>query len=95
MSASIGAAALSERGLIQVRPTLQLQDYKNIFAGGDVIEWNEQKQAAKAGIHGRLIGNNILALLNGSKLKDYKGGMEMIVATNGKVSLYRCCFPLF
>jgi hypothetical protein len=28
-----------------------------------------------------------MALLNGGKMKDYKGAMEMIVATNGKVSL--------
>lgn len=84
VSASIGSAALSERHLIRVRPTLQLQDYRNIFAGGDVIEWKEQKQAAKAGPHGTLIGNNILALLNGGKLKDYKGALEMILATNGK-----------
>ncbi|KAF8220606.1 FAD/NAD(P)-binding domain-containing protein [Tricholoma matsutake] len=84
VSASIGAAALSDRDLIRVRPTLQLQEYDNIFAGGDVIEWKEQKQAAKAGPHGTLVANNILALLSGRKLKEYKGALEMIVATNGK-----------
>jgi NADH dehydrogenase FAD-containing subunit len=67
---------------------LQLQDYNNIFAGGDVIEWKEQKQAAKAGPHGTLIANNILALLGGRKMKEYKGAFEMIVATNGRVSSY-------
>lgn len=87
VSDSIGAASLSDRDLIRVRPTLQLQDYSHIFAGGDVIEWKEQKQAAKASPHGVLIAGNIMALLNGGKLKDYKGAMEMIVATNGKVSL--------
>jgi len=84
VSESIGAASLSDRNLIRVRPTLQLQEYNNIFAGGDVIEWKEQKQAAKAGPHGTLIANNILALLGGRKMKEYKGAFEMIVATNGR-----------
>jgi NADH dehydrogenase FAD-containing subunit len=77
--------ALNDTGLIRVRPTLQLADYDDIFAAGDVIDWKEQKQSAKSSAHGLLIGANIQAKLNGGKLKDYKGSTEMIVLTNGKV----------
>jgi len=84
VSASIGGASLSERGLIRVRPTLQLADHNDIFAAGDVIEWKEQKQAAKSSVHGLLVGANIQAYLTGGKLKNYKGSTEMIVLTNGK-----------
>jgi NADH dehydrogenase FAD-containing subunit len=85
---SLGAAALSDRDLIRVRETLQLQDHDNIFAAGDVIEWKEQKQAAKASPEGALAGANVLAYLNGGKMKPYKGAFEMIVATNGKVCVF-------
>jgi thioredoxin reductase len=34
-----------------------------IFAGGDVIEWKEQKQAGKALGHAPIIVKNVLAVL--------------------------------
>jgi len=84
VAASLGADALSDRDLIRVRPTLQLVGHDSIYAAGDVIEWKEQKQAAKSSGHGQLVAANILAQLGGRALKDYKGATEMIVATNGK-----------
>ncbi|KAF5379373.1 hypothetical protein D9615_006582 [Tricholomella constricta] len=86
VSASLGKDSLSERGLIKIRPTLQLANYDNIFAAGDVIEWKEQKQAAKSSIHGALAGGNIQAFLNNGAMKPYKGTTEMIVVTNGKAA---------
>ncbi|GLB41479.1 putative FAD NAD-P-binding domain-containing protein [Lyophyllum shimeji] len=84
VSASLGPAALSEKGLIRIRPTMQLAEYDNIFAAGDVIDWQEQKQAAKSSAHGLLVAANIQAYLNKGTLKPYKGASEMIVVTNGK-----------
>ncbi|KAG6840624.1 hypothetical protein C0991_005476 [Blastosporella zonata] len=86
VSEALGTAALSSLGLIKVRPTLQLPQYDNIFAAGDVIDWKEQKQSAKAAVHGAIVAANIQALLNNKSLKPYKGSMEMIVITNGKAS---------
>jgi NADH dehydrogenase FAD-containing subunit len=64
---------------------LQLKGHPNIFAGGDVIEWAEQKQKAEAGI----IEANVVAYLEGKSLREYKGSIEMISITNGRV----CAFP--
>ncbi|KAF9456366.1 FAD/NAD(P)-binding domain-containing protein [Collybia nuda] len=84
VAASIGAASLNGNGLIRVRPTLQLADYENIFAAGDVIDWKEQKQFPKARAHGEIAATNVLAILQQRPLKSYKGSTEMIVITNGK-----------
>ena len=85
VSASLGPDSLSETGFVIVRPTLQLKSHDDIFAAGDVIEWKEQKQGAKASAHGVLAAGNILAFLNKGKLKEYKGATEMILLSNGKV----------
>ncbi|KAG6891132.1 hypothetical protein C0992_010427 [Termitomyces sp. T32_za158] len=87
VSEALGDSALSSLQLIRVRPTLQLADHDNIFAAGDVIDWKEQKQAAKSGVHGKLVASNIQAFLNKTPMKPYKGAIEMIVITNGKVGL--------
>lgn len=78
---------LTSRGFVKVKPTLQLPAFSNIFAAGDIIEWKEQKQAAKAMNHGKLVTANILSYLTGGQLKKYSTGPEMIIVTNGKVCL--------
>lgn len=83
---SLGQDALGANKHVKVRPTLQLASHESIFALGDIILWDEQKQAFKAHGHASVIAANILSLLNGSKLrKEYKTGREMILVTNGKV----------
>ncbi|KAG6909524.1 hypothetical protein DXG01_017081 [Tephrocybe rancida] len=86
VSEALGSASLTSLGLIKVRSTLQLSEYDNIFAAGDVIDWKEQKQSIKAAAHGAIVGANIQAFLNKVPLKPYKGSTEMIVITNGKAS---------
>ncbi|KAG5353578.1 Apoptosis-inducing factor 2 [Termitomyces sp. T112] len=86
VSDALGESALSTLGLIKIRPTFQLADHDNIFAAGDVIDWKEQKQAAKSSGHGKLVAGNIQAFLDKTPLKSYKGAFEMIVITNGKNS---------
>jgi NADH dehydrogenase FAD-containing subunit len=71
---------------VRVEPTLQLIGHDNIFVIGDVIDWNEQKQAAKANVHADLIVPNVLAILQGKTPRNkYKGSMEGIFVSNGKV----------
>lgn len=60
--------------------------YENIYAIGDIIDWDEQKQAAKAKVHGAVVAKNIVNYLAGQPLTTYTGATEMISITNGKVS---------
>ncbi|KAF5364793.1 hypothetical protein D9758_009322 [Tetrapyrgos nigripes] len=94
-SSSTLSSFLTPSGTIKTLPTLQLAGFPHIFALGDIIEWKEQKQAAKASLgHSGVVINNIETYLSdlaggeekGKKLKEYKGFMEMIVVTNGKSS---------
>jgi len=72
---------------VKVNPTLQLAGHPRIFALGDIIDWKEQKQAAKAVGHITIVSNNILTLVGlKSSFKNYKGSIEMIALTNGKAS---------
>lgn len=82
--------ALTASGTVKVTPTLQVVGHPRIFAGGDAIDWQEQKQATKAGNHAVVIAQNILSLLSLTKkaLIPYKGSPEIIIITNGKVCFY-------
>ena len=90
--ASLGSSTLSVSGFINVKPTLQLVDYPRIFAAGDVIEWPEQKQAAKVASHAGVVVRNVLNMLAGKSnaLVNYQGSAELIIITNGRVSR-TCC----
>ncbi|KAH9060596.1 FAD/NAD-P-binding domain-containing protein [Lactarius vividus] len=82
---SLGSGVLNARGQIKVAPTFQIESYPNIYAIGDVIDWSEQKQAAKAPKHAQIAAANILSQLNGSSPgKQYTGQPELIIITNGK-----------
>ncbi|KAJ7151223.1 hypothetical protein C8R46DRAFT_1123597 [Mycena filopes] len=81
---SLDANALTPAGFVNVKPTLQLLNYPNIFAAGDIVEWKEQKQAIKAGAHAQLVTKNILSYIKGGSLKGYSTSFEAIVLTNGK-----------
>ncbi|KAJ7243177.1 FAD/NAD-P-binding domain-containing protein [Mycena haematopus] len=81
---SLDADALTSAGFVKVKPTLQLHNYPNIFAAGDIVEWKEQKQAIKAGVHAKIVTQNVLNYINGVSLKNYTSGFEIILVTNGK-----------
>lgn len=87
-TSSLGSSTLNSFGFIKVKPTLQLVDYSNIFAVGDVIEWPEQKQAAKTASHAGVVVKNVLNVLAGKNnaLANYGGSPELIIVTNGRVS---------
>jgi len=83
---SLGSGVLTPRGQIKIENTFQVKSHPNIYAIGDVIDWEEQKQAAKAPKHAQIAAANILAQLKGGAPKtNYSGQPELIVITNGKV----------
>jgi len=82
---TLGSDTLTSRGFVKVKPTLQLLHQANIYSAGDVIDWNEQKQAAKCNSQTPIVVANVLSTLAGQTPKAvYKGSLELIVITNGK-----------
>ncbi|KAJ7487851.1 FAD/NAD(P)-binding domain-containing protein [Mycena latifolia] len=81
---SLDADALTPAGFVKVKPSLQLLNYPNIFAAGDIIEWDEQKQAIKSSAHAQLVTKNIVSYIKGAPLKSYSTAFEAMVLTNGK-----------
>ncbi|RXW20583.1 hypothetical protein EST38_g5269 [Candolleomyces aberdarensis] len=81
---SLGADALTASKHVRVLPTLQIPNHSNIFAIGDIIDWQEQKQAAKVHTHAGVVAKNVLSLLNGRPTSaEYKGSPEMAIITLG------------
>ncbi|CAG8497895.1 7304_t:CDS:2 [Diversispora eburnea] len=72
--------------LIKVKPTLQLNhdEYKHIFAIGDVTNIQETKLGFRAGLQANVAANNIIALINKKKLTEYKPLSEAMLVTIGK-----------
>jgi len=84
---SLGSENLTPSGHIKVSATLQVKGHPRIFALGDAIEWEEQKQAGKIAGHASVVAANVLVTLGVGKkgLVEYKGAKELIFITNGKV----------
>lgn len=88
---SLGSDSVSDSGFVKINATMQLQSYPSIFALGDVIDFPEQKQVTKYPGHVEVVTANILSMLDGMKpTKDYKGTMELIFITNGRVRPDAC-----
>jgi NADH dehydrogenase FAD-containing subunit len=86
---TFGSGVLTERGTVKVKPTLQLASHPDIYAAGDIIDWDEQKQAGKVNAHAPVVAANVLSSVAGqTPTSNYKGSIEMIVVTNGKVCLH-------
>jgi apoptosis-inducing factor 2 len=76
---------ITPSGHLRIKPTLQLASETHIFAAGDVIDWEEQHQAAKTYAHADTITANVQSVLKGEDAKaKYKGSLEMILVTVGK-----------
>ena len=54
---------------------------------GDIIDWEEQKQAAKVGTHASVVAANVLSFVSGQPVKKvYGGSPELIIVPVGKVA---------
>ncbi|KAJ3901052.1 hypothetical protein F5879DRAFT_885980 [Lentinula edodes] len=90
-TAYLPSSFLTPSRTVKVLPSLQLPSHPNIFALGDLIEWDEQKTAAKAQMgHAPVVAKNVELYLKGVDVSEvgkiYKGSMEMILVSNGMKS---------
>jgi NADH dehydrogenase FAD-containing subunit len=81
---SLKMDVLTSAGYVKVKPTLQLLSYPNIFVAGDILDWQEQKQALKSTAHAQVVVKNVLSYIKGAPLKSYSTSLEGISLTNGK-----------
>ena len=91
MLETLSPSVLDDARRVIVSPTLQVADHPDIFAAGDITNFQEQKQLMKTEWHAEVIVQNIVNLIKGNGAqKQYKTKMEAIFITNGKVR--KCCF---
>ncbi|KIY62463.1 FAD/NAD(P)-binding domain-containing protein [Cylindrobasidium torrendii FP15055 ss-10] len=84
---TLDPSILSSSGHVKVKPTLQVQGHDDIYVMGDIIEWEEQRNAIKAQAHMGIVVPNILSSVAGNPpTKEYKGSYEIIALTNGRNS---------
>ncbi|MEK6915102.1 MAG: FAD-dependent oxidoreductase [Nanoarchaeota archaeon] len=74
-----------KKGII-VNNYLQIPEKNNIFVAGDVSDIVEEKTAQTAEKHANIVSNNILALINHKKMKEYKSKKGLMVISLGKYS---------
>jgi NADH dehydrogenase FAD-containing subunit len=80
---------LQSDNYVKVKPTLQVDhpDFPNLFVLGDIAGLDEAKLAYRAANgHTPIVAANINTLLtNGTRLKEYKKGVDIMLITFGKV----------
>lgn len=86
LASSLGADVLNEEKFVRVSPQLQVINHPSVFAAGDIVEWDEQKQFGKTADQASVVAGNIINYLTNKPLKkQYTGSPEIIILTNGKV----------
>lgn len=86
LASSLGVDILNEEGFVCVTPQLQVTNHPSVFAAGDVVEWEEQKQFGKTVGQAPVVAANIISFLADKPLKKkYTGSREIIALSNGKV----------
>jgi len=87
LASSLGADILTEGKFVHVSPQLQVFGHPSVFAAGDIIDWPEEKQFGKTVGQADVVATNIISHLANKPLrKEYTGGPEAIILTNGKSS---------
>ncbi|KAI0770726.1 FAD/NAD-P-binding domain-containing protein [Fomes fomentarius] len=82
---SLGDDVLNDSGRVKVNEFLEVAGHPGVFALGDIIDWKEEKQAAKiAGQSAAVIANLYSFLAGVPSKKAYKGSTEAIIIPLGK-----------
>ncbi|CAG8636195.1 10743_t:CDS:2 [Ambispora leptoticha] len=84
---TLDASLLEEKtNLIKVTPTLQLEheEFKHMFAVGDVTNVDETKLAYRAEQQASVVTKNVEALIAKNNLTEYSSPSEVIIVTIGK-----------
>lgn len=84
--------SLDGKNYAKVNEFLQLENYQNIFAGGDITNIREEKTAQNAEEHARLIAKNILNKEKNHPLIKYAKEPRIMVISLGKyngILIYR------
>jgi len=96
LASSLGADILTEGKFVHVSPQLQVFGHPSVFAAGDIIDWPEEKQFGKTVGQAAVVAANITSYLSNKPLtKEYTGGPEAIILTNGKVRVSASFIPTF
>src|SRR3989344_6430154 len=74
-----------EKGIV-VNEYLQLSNRNKIFVAGDVSNIAEEKTAQNAENHGKVVAYNVLASIEGKKMKKYVSKKRLMVISLGKYS---------
>lgn len=83
---TLDQGVVTQSGTVRVNAFLEVVGHPGVFAAGDIIDWEEQKQAVKANTHAGIVAANVLSFLEGKPLKKkYKGSPELIIIPLGKV----------
>lgn len=83
---TLDQGVVTQSGTVRVNAFLEVVRHPGVFAAGDIIDWEEQKQAVKANTHAGIVAANVLSFLEGKPLKkQYKGSPELILIPLGKV----------
>ncbi|MBS3801989.1 MAG: FAD-dependent oxidoreductase [Candidatus Thermoplasmatota archaeon] len=70
-------------GRIKVNESLQIINYPQFFAGGDITNILEEKTARKAELHAHLIAENLKRIRDDKLLKQYKKGKSPMIVSLG------------
>ncbi|KIL66928.1 hypothetical protein M378DRAFT_185911 [Amanita muscaria Koide BX008] len=82
---TLGENVLWSNGCVRINPVFQMIYNKRIYAAGDVIEWEEQKQYVKALTHADMIARNVIDTIKREDATHiYRGSKETISLTLGE-----------
>ncbi|CDO72240.1 hypothetical protein BN946_scf184970.g92 [Trametes cinnabarina] len=82
---TLGQDVVTQHGTVRVDKFLEVPGHPGVFAAGDIIDWKEQKQAAKANTHATVVAANVVSFISGKPpAKAYKGSWELIVIPVGR-----------
>ncbi|PFH45970.1 hypothetical protein AMATHDRAFT_157112 [Amanita thiersii Skay4041] len=82
---TLGEGTLWSSKCVRIDTAFRLLHHKRIFAAGDVIEWEEQKQLCKAYTHAEMVSKNVMAALRKEDpAAIYKGSAEIMCLSMGQ-----------